>query len=83
MNIRVDVTHEDINRGKQKDCYSCPISLAMNRAEGVSNAAVGMTLLFDYGGERKENTLRYSLMEFAADFDYGAEVKPFSFDLRL
>jgi len=81
--IRVDVTWEDIARGKKGEATSCPIARALDRA-GVAGAEVGgfEVDFTDPWGESAKMPKRASAFVEAFDDDR-TSVRPFSFSLRL
>jgi hypothetical protein len=89
MQIKVEVTQEDISGGVPTDAESCPIALALRRefdVEGVCpiirvlNNAVSVTAL---DGRRLEGRLPDRARRFVNLFDDDNEVDPIAFNLRL
>lgn len=79
--ITIQVTAEDIRKGRRNISKSCPIALAINRQLEIT-VEVGGYFIF-------MGSSRYPLSDlvfgFVGNFDlYGPEsVKPFSFELTL
>ena len=81
--MKIQVTQEDIDAGKQKDIHCCPLALAIKRATGKEIQVV--TDYFDLVTENDTQT--YELPEIAAnfrrDFDHWRPVKPFEFEIDI
>ena len=81
--MKIQVTQEDIDAGKQKDIHCCPLALAIKRATGKEIQVV--TDYFDLVTENDTQT--YELPEIAAnfrrDFDHCLTVEPFEFELDI
>jgi hypothetical protein len=80
--VKIEVTEEDIEKGKQSDGTSCPVALAMMRATGSTYVYV------DYIESRIAGELIYTpkkAEEFMRDFDSDSEIRPgpFAFEIEL
>lgn len=80
MRIRVEVTADDILRGRARDCKGCPVARAISRALGVA-ASVGSMSFFL--GESPCLPLPAPVLEWVGDYDAGRPVAPLSFLLEL
>lgn len=81
--MKVTVTQDHINRGTREKCRSCPIALAINDVPNFSGAFVGTELasfMHRYGGAQIKS-LPNSAKIFISQFDQGAHVEPFEFEL--
>lgn len=79
--IRVNVTQRDIERGVADAVGSCPIARALRRHAGWERAFVTSNRAYVPNGQTAR--LPSIAASFTARFDYGYEVKPFSFTLRV
>jgi hypothetical protein len=84
MTVHVEVTAADITEGRRKDCKSCPIALALNRAAPqfapwyvTNNWAMGEPEVC------WKIDLPAPARDFICDYDQRAGVAPFSFTLEL
>lgn len=75
--MRVEVTQEDIDAGRKRDCYACPIALSIKR-QGFGSVAVSQGNIWVVGCEY-DTPLHVE--EFIKAFDEGKPVKPFAFTL--
>lgn len=75
----ISVTKEDIENGETQSKYSCPIALALKRAEPAASIHV-------YKQHLKVDSVIYELspriQTFIAYFDNGLPVEPFEFSLE-
>lgn len=88
--IWVNVTQNDIKRGKRMNCFQCPVSRATRRAlkrnkvdtDLVSSAPLYImaTEVSSFRSEFKARTPDI-VVSFMAEFDNGEPVYPFSFKL--
>lgn len=76
--MKINVTKEDIKKGKPKEARLCPIARACKRA-GLKDAAVRYTRIEN---GRQCFPISKTTSRFISDFDLGKPVKPFSFYLR-
>lgn len=81
----IRVTKQDIKNGKRGKCRTCPIALAVARKTDSFARVTGDEIsIFDTKHARK-STKRWStpceVQEFVINFDSGADVIPFSFEL--
>lgn len=80
--MKIEVTQEDIEKGKRgSKCY-CPIALALMRAQPTRCVSVGaLTVALDL--PRVCLNLPHRVRCWIYDFDSGEAVAPFEFDLDL
>jgi hypothetical protein len=64
--LRIQVTQEDIDNGKQMNSYGCAIGLALQRQYSEFDASVGL-LAFYLNGFPYKNT--DEMVQFVRDFD--------------
>jgi hypothetical protein len=85
MEITVNVTQRDIERGIRSKCSDCPVALAVKRALGkrvkVFSGVSTSYLYLDHN--KKPFPLPASAVEFIDRFDSGHKVEPFTFKLKL
>lgn len=88
MKLVIEVTAEDIARGKRHSCYQCPVSLALQRSAhldenkvGICHVTTGTSQLMvtkagdgHYIAETPKEAAHFMLA-----FDTGEEPLPFSF----
>jgi len=82
--IIIHVTRDDIDRGRQGDCKSCPVALALRRAVRC-DFAVGDQLVSFYPEEGGlfHRPLPPNVVDHINVFDVCGEMHPFSFALDL
>lgn len=78
--ITIEVTQEDIDKGKQGSCGRCPIALAAYRVMEGSFLVLPYAI---FRLEGKSISLPDSAIEFIGLFDSGMPVKPFSFTIEI
>lgn len=82
--MTINVTEFDILHGEAGKCFSCPISLAIERVfpecKGASVTA-GNALIFMKDFHDKRFVLPAEATQFIRAFDHGHPVAPFSFIL--
>lgn len=83
MKITVNVTQEDIDKGKRGSCADCPIALAAIRALGTDEVRVTSDAIYWMG----LSVLRHAPIPeagwmFIGGFDGGEKVHPFSFEIQ-
>lgn len=88
MQVNVDVTQDDIDMGKARRCYDCPIALAINRTipgayAFVTTPAKLLTLTVDGSRVAVKVERWQSVNKFIRDFDNGLPVSPFSLTLDI
>ncbi len=86
MTIRVEVTAEDIAKGKIADCKKRPAALAINRATGRDDASVGISDVSFPTQSAIAFLLPGKVQDFICDFDMedpSLPAQPISFDLTL
>lgn len=80
--IRVTVTQDDIDNGKPRNAFSCPITIAVNRKLSVTSSSVSSST-FTYYDKENDRYIRYCMSKraskFIRQFDSGKAVKPFIF----
>lgn len=76
--VTVEVTAEDIAKGKPMECLNCPVALACMRA-GLDDIAVCDSSLDSDGSIRTPDVVA----EFIHAFDNGKPVHPFTFNLEI
>jgi hypothetical protein len=93
--ITVNVTAHDIANGRKKDCYKCPVALALMRAleavndikvktVSVGNGAAQITLVYsDHMSTYSWPQLPDAAADFVWRFDNFRVVEPFSFELEI
>lgn len=87
--MRVDVTQDDIDRGRPRVACACPIAKAVERCCGYEYVLVGHRDVRGYrpGDVRRivipATPLPSEAAAFVRDFDAGRSVSPFSFDLEV
>lgn len=83
--MQLEITQEDIDKGKQGDCGLCPIALAIRRKLPKSNPLVLSNRVFitDEHSKNKQYYFRMSsnAQEFICEFDNGFPVKPIEIEL--
>lgn len=77
--VVINVTNEDLKKGKIRDPLFCPVALAARR-EGIENASVGLYYLTILDQPRSY-LLPDEVVKFIAAYDRGEKVAPFSFEL--
>ena len=82
--IRIEVTAEDIAKGRRQSACACPIALAMERV-GACPVVGTDAANISFGYRRFDHVeLPPEATEFITKFDDGdTSVRPFSFDLEL
>lgn len=86
--MRIEVTADDIAKGKRKSCDACPVARAIHRATGDGwNAVVYkdncIAVADDDDWDREEFTPPPEVAQFVKDFDAGRPVTPITFDLPI
>jgi hypothetical protein len=77
MSVLVEVTQDDIDRGRRGKCLACPIARAMNRRTGIAFSVSGSFVRIV--GKQKMFSLPDCCAAFAYHFDNFRPVAPFSF----
>lgn len=76
----IEVTEDDIKRGNQYSCYTCPIALAVCRLFPDANVQVSSYRITVETGDGFEYFyLPREAKNFIQNFDGGRSVQPFSF----
>ncbi len=80
--MTIAVTQEDIDTGRRNSCGNCPIALAINRATGTTDSAVGITTATVRGAVF---SLAEEAVAFIVRFDISGRkmVQPFTFEMEL
>lgn len=73
--MKIQVTAEDIRRGRPGICGGCPIALAMRRAFGVPIESWRFVSSTNYSALPQVATV------FVVDFDAGRPVQPIEFEV--
>jgi len=83
MKVLIEVTQEDIEKGQRGMFLFCPISLAMQRL-GIEDPMV-MGSVIHVGESEGEGFIPTpaEAKTFVEEFDRGATVEPFSFEIDL
>jgi hypothetical protein len=83
--MTINVTQDDIAKGKKNNCLRCPVALAVIRETGIHDVYVyGSSVTFYRHSDQcceRYNTDEVS--EFIENFDGGGTVAPFSFELEV
>lgn len=80
--MRVDVTQEDIDRGKRNSCCFCPVARAIRRAMTLDVGEVSVDGRFVIIRCRGVYSLPQAVQDFVKLFDnFETCVEPFSFEL--
>lgn len=82
--MKIEVTQEDIERGKRCDGLICPISQAVKRATG-NTVCVSQNYFFllSRASSMDDFKLPQPAIDFIAAFDAGQPVEPFSFEVEV
>jgi hypothetical protein len=84
-----DVTQDDIDQGRPRDCYNCPVARSVVRTLGLGPAAdewtVGSWVIAGWLRDRQVVSVPAPIRvcRFIDEFDRGQPVEPFSFELEL
>jgi hypothetical protein len=92
--VKIEVTEDDIERGKPISASQCPIALACRRTfdKGVTVTLQSGIHVYYFNDDRidlysrdcpkftKTYSITASVTKFIRDFDHGLEVKPFTFE---
>ena len=70
--IKVEVTQEDIEKGKKRDSSCCPVALACKRVVNLTWSEVFQRVGYNYDR---------IISRWIGKFDRGEKVEPFSFEL--
>lgn len=81
MNIKVEVTQQDIDRGCPSNAYFCPIAQSFRR-RGIDEVEVdGALIIWTEDGIQRSCEMPPVAGEFIRKFDRYQEVQPFTFNL--
>lgn len=81
--MKIEVTEQHIKRGRGS-CQFCPVALAIQQQTGWLSACVDSKgwIYPDHASAYKDKgQVIPEIQEFVRNFDTGATVQPFSFDL--
>lgn len=81
MKTKINVTHEDILKGKPGNACFCPLALACFRGFGA-NVTIAVNKVWDASGDFVAD-LPAEAIQFYADFDLGKPVRAFEFELEV
>ena len=82
--MRIEVTHEDIERGRPKSREACPIAHAIRRQSNLHFIEVNpCTLRWCEGSKVKRRPLPEEARDFIREFDNAGPVRPFAFDINI
>lgn len=76
--MKIHVTQEDIQQGKRRSCYFCPVAISLRRHKKRREWYVGWNYL---DPDNRIKTPK-SVQTFITTFDQGIPVKPFAFILK-
>lgn len=84
MNVKIQVTAEDIAHGLAGDCEECPIALAIYHALHDAPVRVGTGGVTIYHEDTNAMVaLPVAASRFISRFDHDEVVEPFEFDLDV
>ena len=88
VNMKINITQEDLDLGKRYHCKMCPVALALQRA-GIEVSSVGK-YVFSYYVTNTAESIRLktvglppTVTSFIAKFDKGERTEPFEFEIEL
>lgn len=85
--LEINVTAEHIANGFGRNCFACPIALAVGEVTGQLGPGRLMVdphdILISDGGPWRKVELPLSARQFIQDFDEGKSVQPFRFSVEL
>lgn len=82
----INVTQEDIERGKRESACECPIALALERAFNAKSWVDDEGFFFQRCPKEKlspDYPIPQSAIAFIAAFDAGEKVEPFEFEVEV
>jgi hypothetical protein len=77
----IHVTQEDIQNGKRRSVYACPVARAVRRTPGCEYGWAGTRRIGTTGGPRGTHDTPENVRTFMGLFDAQYPVEPFSFEL--
>jgi len=83
VRVRVEVTEEDIRRGKRNTCTRCPVARALRRSGVISPSVYHSRAIFGRNGQWWGGDLPQKVTDFICAFDDREPVKPFSFVISV
>ena len=81
--MKIEVTPDDIAHGLMRSTSRCPIALAVQRTTGESALVYTTSVVLSPNGANRRRIWTKEIIDFIAAFDFGREVKPFSFELDI
>ena len=81
--MKIEVTQEDIQKGKKGNSCACPVWHAGNRAGLIDFEVWNRSVVFVHNGQDARCLLPESVQTFIKKFDCGQPVEPISFDLEV
>lgn len=84
--MTIHVTQEDIDTGQRNKPWACPVALAIKRAMPTHVVEAGPEVVYLHKPGDLANTAYHTPITasfFIENFDNGAPVSPFSFDLPV
>lgn len=84
MRVKIEVTQDDIEKGRRRGSQTCPVARAIKRRlkAGIKAAVYGRAG-FVKGWLRHMSDMPGKTQRFVADFDSKRPVKPFTFTLNI
>jgi hypothetical protein len=82
MRVHVSVTADDIDNGIRRDCWKCPVALALWRATGVK-WKVNNYIAFPLGDWDRQVHFPSKVIKFIAEFDAHTFPRPMEFDIEF
>ena len=82
--MRIEVTAQDIRKGKKSNCMRCPVALAVKRLlPGHEVWADSLSIdVWTHDEYRRVATTPKKVATFMDRFDTGQPVKPFTFTMK-
>lgn len=78
----IEVTQDDIDKGKVGSCKECPVALAVNRVIAPGYCTVGTSGIWTYSNPGRIYSTPGVVVRFIKHFDRTREGKPFTFELN-
>ena len=79
--INLNVTANDIAKGKKHECDKCPIARALSRHFAVVSVSQSRIYCWDKDNKLYETLTPFELKTFINNFDDDKTVEPFKFEL--
>lgn len=80
---RVDVTYDDIQHGKQRSCFSCPVARAMTRVMKHRTTVGRHSFTVQVEPRWWSSMLPEEVTSFIIRYDSGHPVEPFTFHVEI